>query len=307
MWKKPFLKLQRKSVFMRQSRRTAGRGKRLGRGMTGILFLLPSLLGVSVFVLIPFFDVIRRSFYNAVGEAFLGLSNYQAVWHNEAFLLALKNTVRFTVICIPMLLLFSLALAVLLYQMEQVQLIKSGFLLPMAIPCAALVLVWKLLFHDQGLLNGLITALGMKKISFMNSGAAFWVLVGSYLWKNLGYQMILWMAALSAIPTSLREAASVDGAGRWKCFFLVILPNLRPAMYTICVLALVNSFKVFREAYLAAGDYPHESMYLLQHIFNNWFRDLAMDKMAAGAVTMAGLILLVLIFLQKTLGREESL
>ena len=108
----------------------------------------------------------------------------------------------------------------------------------------------------------------------MNSSAAFWVLVVSYLWKNMGYDIILWSAGLAAIPENLYEAAKVDGAGSLDCFFRITLPNLMPVFYTITVLSFLNSFKVFREAYLVAGDYPHDSMYLLQHVFNNWFREL---------------------------------
>ena len=83
------------------------------------------------------------------------------------------------------------------------------------------------------------------------------------------------------------------------------MPNLMSTMYTITVLAFLNSFKVFREAYLVAGDYPHESMYLLQHLFNNWFRELSLDKMSAAAVVIALLILVLIIGLQRSWDRED--
>ena len=83
------------------------------------------------------------------------------------------------------------------------------------------------------------------------------------------------------------------------------MPNLMSTMYTITVLAFLNSFKVFREAYLVAGDYPHESMYLLQHLFNNWFRELSLDKMSAAAVVIAMLILVLIIGLQRSWDRED--
>ena len=102
--------------------------------------------------------------------------------------------------------------------------------------------------------------------------------------------MVLWIAGLSGIPNSLYDAAKVDGAGEWVLFRYITLPNLLPSFFTIGVLSLLNAFKVFREAYLVAGAYPDESMYLLQHLFNNWYRDLALDKMAAGAVVSAFVI-----------------
>ena len=83
------------------------------------------------------------------------------------------------------------------------------------------------------------------------------------------------------------------------------MPNLMSTMYTITVLAFLNSFKVFREAYLVAGDYPHESMYLLQHLFNNWFRELSLDKMSAAAIVIALLILVLILGLQRSWDRED--
>ena len=97
----------------------------------------------------------------------------------------------------------------------------------------------------------------------------------------------------------------VDGAGRRQCFWHVIFPNLKGSLYTITVLSFLNSFKVFREAYLVAGSYPHESMYLLQHLFNNWFVNLELDKMAAAAVCVGMVLFAVILVLQKLWDREE--
>lgn len=107
------------------------------------------------------------------------------------------------------------------------------------------------------------------------------------------------MAGLGAIPAALYEAARVDGAGEWKCFIKITVPNLLPSLFTIVVLSLLNGFKVFREAWLVAGDYPQERMYLLQHLFNNWYRDLSLDKMAAAAVVTGSVILVLILILQK--------
>lgn len=269
---------------------------------TGFLFVLPSLIGVAFFILIPSADVVRRSFTEAVSGAWAGLENYRTVFSNRAFRLAAYNTLRFEGICIPLLLVLSLLAALLLNALDMKgarQFFKSCFLVPMAIPVASAVLLWKVLFHERGLMSGLLHMLGLSGSDWMRTPWAFWILVASYIWKNLGYDVILWLAALAGIPSSLYEAAQVDGAGRWQCFWYITLPNLLPALFTIAVLSILNSFKAFREAYLAAGDYPHESMYLLQHLFNNWYRDLSMDKMAAGAVVQAGVIFLLILFLKR--------
>ncbi len=274
------------------------------RQWEGLVFLLPSLTGVTVFILLPFADVVRRSFTSVLG-AFTGLKNYQTVLHNSAFLRAAINTGKFTAVCIPLLLGISLLAAVLLQGQKKLgSALKSAYLLPMAIPVASVVLLWKVLFMRNGLLNGFLAWFGAEPVDWMNSGSAFYVLVFSYLWKNLGYDVILWLAGLAGIPEEIYEAARVDGAGEWRIFVSITMPNLLPSLYTIAVLSFLNSFKAFREAYLVAGDYPHESIYLMQHLFNNWFRDLALDKMAAAAVLTAAVILALVLILQRAWERE---
>lgn len=273
--------------------------------LAGLLFVLPSLSGVGIFLLIPFLDVIRRSFTGAISGTFTGLQNYKTIITNQAFLLAGKNTLRFTAVCIPILLILSLFIAVFLHgQKRFANLLKSTFLVPMAIPVASVVLLWRLLFHGNGMLNGLLAKCGITGIDWMNSGYAFWVLVFSYIWKNLGYDIVLWVAGLSGISPDIYEAARVDGAGKIQCFLKITMPNLLPSLYTITVLSFLNSFKVFREAYLVAGDYPDSSMYLMQHLFNNWFRDLSVDKMAAAAVIIALVIFILIMLLQKAWEKE---
>ena len=269
-------------------------------------FLLPNLLGVLYFSLLPMLQVLVRSFQSAIGSGWLGIQNYGTVMRNAAFQRAIANTGQFTAVCIPLLIVISLALAVLLYSLPGVGgTLRSTFLMPMAVPAASVVLVWKVLFHEKGLINSGLLTLGCGAVNWMGSGAAFWMLVISYLWKNLGYTMILWTAGLSAIPEGIYEAAQVDGATRWQTFLYITLPNLKGTAYTITVMSLLNSFKVFREAWLVAGDYPHESMYLLQHLYNNWFRELDFDKIAAASVMTSAVVFILIGFLRKAWDGEE--
>lgn len=277
------------------------------REYKGILFLIPSFAGVCVFWIVPYMDVIRRSFFSAVSGEFTGIRNYETIFENQAFRLAAGNTLMFFLVCIPLLVALSLLIAVLFTkQKKAMQLQKSMFLLPMAIPVASVVLLWKVMFHRNGLLNHLLALFSIQGVDWMNTEASFGVLVVSYLWRNLGYDIVLWVAGLGTIPAALYEAARVDGAGEWKCFISITLPNLLPSLFTIVVLSLLNGFKVFREAYLVAGDYPQENMYLLQHLFNNWYRDLSVDKMAAAAVVTGGVILGLILLLQKAWTKGEE-
>lgn len=267
--------------------------KSMKKKIAGYLFVLPGFAGILLFYLIPFGDMVRRSFCQAMGD-FCGLLNYKTVWNNDAFCLAAGNTVRFILVCLPLLLLISLGIALLLQNAGRfLETLKSVYLIPMAIPAASMVLCWRLLFDAHGIVNGILDRFFGVSFDWMNTDKAFYVLVGSYIWKNLGYVVVLWLAAMAGVPTSLYEAARVDGAGWRQCFFRITLPCIRPATFTIIVISFLNSFKVFREAYLVAGNYPHESMYLLQHLFNNWFLSLSVDKMAAGAVMLAVVISLI--------------
>ena len=280
----------------------------LGIQWSVAVFLLPHMAGVLCFALLPMVRVLVRSFQSAVGGSWVGLKNYLMVWNNTAFRLAVSNTARFILVCVPILVVMSLILTVAVQSIPVVgKHIRSIFLMPMAIPAASVVLVWKALFHDSGLLNHVLLDMGADAIPWMDSGAAFWMLVISYLWKNLGYTMVLWAAGLSAIPKSCYEAAQVDGATSRQIFFRITLPNLKGTAYILVVLSVLNSFKVFREAWLVAGDYPDQSMYLLQHLYNNWFRELDFDKIAAAGVMCSLVIFLLIGMLRRAWDREDNL
>lgn len=271
----------------------------------GIFFVLPEFLGVSIFTLIPFVDVMHRAFLRSDGS-FCGFDNFQQIFRNKAFLLAAGNTLCFSVMCLPLLLLVSLLAAISLQTMGKMGgLLKSSYLLPMAIPTAAVVLIWKLFFDSHGLMNRLISLFEADPIDFMNTSWAFWVLVFSYLWKNLGYTVLLWSAGLSGISESIYEAGKMDGANTIQRFRYLTLPNLRQSAFTIVVISIINSFKVFREAYLVGGNYPQESIYQLQHLFNNWFRKLSMDKMSAASVVLFLVLTILVIGLQRSWERER--
>ena len=245
-------------------------------------FLAPSFIGVMIFVLLPFVDVRQRSFMTVMSGKFVGLDNYKKVFTNQAFILAVKNTLHFIGTAIPLLVLLGLAAALVLSKIKEISIIKSLYLFPMAMPTATVVIVWRMFFFKQD----------------FNS------LVISYLWKNTGYTIVLWLAGIAAIPNELIEAARVDGANRWKCFIFVKLPCLKGSVYTIVVLSFLNSVKIYREAYLVAGSYPGQDIYLIQHTFNNWYVNLDFDKLAAATVVVGSVLFVVIILLNFLWNRE---
>ena len=271
------------------------------------LFLLPSLAGTAVFVLLPYVDVIRRSFFEAAGGRFVAMQNYLTVMGNRAFRLASFNTLRFLVICVPLLVVVSLFCSMMIAGLkEEGTVFKTSLLIPLAIPVASIVLLWKLFFHPQGLVNQITALFGMPGMNWIDGDTAFGVLVFTYVWKNLGYDVVLWVAGLAAIPDELYEAARVDGAGILARFLYVTLPGLSKTAVLVVSLSVFNSFKVFREAYLIAGEYPDESIYMLQHLFNHWFVTLDIQKMSAASVLLLLAVLLPVILKGLIPGRKEA-
>lgn len=261
--------------------------------------MAPSLAGVMIFAGIPFIEICRRSFFDARGVHFQGFTNYSSVIHNTAFQRACLNTLCFMGVCIPVILLLSFALAFFIFtgvSREKQGFIKMGYLLPYGLPVASFVIVWQLLFEKNGLVNTAIITLAnigginYEGLDWMRTHYAFHILCISYIWRQVGFYMVLWIAGMENIETSVFEAARLEGVTRLQLAKDIIFPNVKSALHMIFILALTGCFKCYREAYLVAGDYPDESMYMLQHVFNNWFASLDTQKMSAGAVMLVTLL-----------------
>lgn len=264
--------------------------------LTGLAFLSPSILGVLLFFVLPFFVVIWYSLVDSpLNQSLVFLDNFKALFRNGAFLLAAKNTLVFSAIAVPLAVVFSLLLAVLLEgRIPGKSAFRIIFLSPVVVPIASVVLIWQVIFHYHGAFNDILVRIGLIRVDWLRSSNNHLVVVALFLWKNLGYNMILFAAALGNIPKDLLEAASIDGAGMFYQFFRIKLRFLSPSILFVTVLSLINSFKVFREVWLLAGDYPLEGMYMLQHFINNTFGRLEYDKLSSAAVVMSLAMMVVI-------------
>ena len=263
-----------------------------------LCFLSPSLLGVCVFFIVPFGVVVYYSLIDGVGSRnFVFFDNFVKLFHNSAFLLAAKNTLTFSAWAVPLAVALSMLLALMLEaRIPLKSQFRTFFLSPMMVPVASVVLIWQVLFNYNGTINEFLLLFGADKIDWLQSAHSQAVVIILFLWKNLGYFMILFMAGLANIPKELLEVADVEGAGEMYKFFAIKLRYLSPTVLFVTILSLINSFKVFREVYLLTGDYPYETLYMLQHFMNNTFKSLDYQKLSAAAVVMA-LVMVVLIAL----------
>lgn len=277
-----------------------------------LLFLLPGFSGVMLFYLLPFLEVVRRSFLRSGNSAFVGMDNYRTVFENGAFVLAVRNTLLYMAVGVPLLMGISLFLSLLLRSLLLRRKLVSAMLLPMAVPAAVMVLTLQILIDRQGVINGVLTNVSEKiaalpvfgAIDYLNSEWALVVVVCSFLWKNTGYMVILWLAGLAALPKEVEEAAKVDGANRWQSWHYVIRPGLSGSFFTIGMLSVLQIFKSYREVWMVAGSYPQEHIYFLQHLLQNWYLKLEFDRMAALTVILSLVLLVVCLLL---LRREKNL
>lgn len=256
----------------------------------------PSLLGVILFFILPFGVVVYYSFTDsAVSGHFVFLKNFIDLFNNHAFLIAAKNTLRFSFTAVPLAVVLALILALMLEaKIPLKSQFRTFFLSPMMVPVASVVLIWQVIFSYGGTMNQFLAIFGADKIDWLKSEYCMTVITILFLWKNLGYNMILFMSGLANIPKELLEVASVEGATPWYSLFAIKLRYLSPTILFVTILSLINSFKVFREVYLLTGDYPYEGLYMLQHFMNNTFNSLDYQKLSAAAVVMA-LFMIILI------------
>jgi multiple sugar transport system permease protein len=265
-------------------------------GSFPVLSIMPSLLGVLMFFVIPFMVVIFYSVVNnPISREFVFFDNFISVMKNSAFKNAALNTLEFSLTAVPLAVVLALFLAMLLdYKLPYVSVFRTFFLSPMMVPVASVVLIWQVVFHQNGTVNQIIEVFGGTAVDWFKSDWGLVVVALLFLWKNLGYNMILFLAGLQQIPKDLIEVATLEGASAPFIFFSIKLRYLSPTILFVGIMSLINSFKVFREVYLLTGDYPVNSLYLLQHFMNNTFRTLDYQKLSAAAILM-GIVMVLII------------
>lgn len=283
---------------------------RLGKRdrLASVLFLAPSLVGILIFYILPFGLIIQYSLVdNPIAKQFVFLDNFTALFQNASFRQSVGNTLLFSFTAVPLGVAGSLLLACALEQnIPWKSRFRTIFLSPMMVPVASIVLIWQVFFHQNGIVNSFV-AEGAVRIDWLKSDYGQVVISSLFLWKNLGYNMVLFMAALQSIPKDLLEVARIEGAGAWRIFFRIKLRYLSPTILFVTVLSLISSFKIFREIYLLAGDYPYSSLYLMQHFMNNMFKTLDYPRISAAALLMLVFMILLigtLFFAENRFGRD---
>lgn len=235
---------------------------------TDILLLLPSLAGVIIFFILPFLGTFYYAFTeNAFNGKFAGFSNFIELFENEYFRLAMKNTMKFTVISVPLTMILSLIIAILLAKYAaKLPFVRSAFFLPVILPSAAIIILWNAYFAEIPPFSSLLVI---------------------FLWKYSGLNIMLILTALANMNKDILDAAKIDGAGTLRTAWSVTLPNIAPTLFFVFILSIVNSIKIFRESYLLYGAYPDENVYMLQNYLNNHFEKLNYQNIGTAAIFFA--------------------
>lgn len=247
-----------------------------------IFMLLPEIIGLLLFFIIPFSVGAVNSFQTKEG---LGFHYYRETFSSTAFRLALYNTGRLLLLGLPVLLTSGCLLALginscLKNNIAGSRLLLVGNILPMILPSAVIVFFIQMYFP------------------FFHAPQVFWLLFGIYIWKNLPYILLLYFAGLQSIPEDVYQAAKVDGANSFQVLYYITLPLLKPYALIGVVFATFGVFRVFRESYLLFGNYPDKSVYLLQNYMNNLFYSLNYRQLASTSnfiiVSLTAAFLLIL-------------
>lgn len=290
-------KKEKNLQFVKENKKRSGSNRRTRKGkLISIGYLFPSAAGVLLFFVLPFLIVIYYSVVdNPISNQFVFFDNYVMVFQNAAFQQAAKNTLMFSLVAVPLAVVLSLFLAMMLEsRIPFKSQFRTFFLSPMMVPIASIVLIWQVLFHYNGMVNEILGIFHIDRIDWLNSNYAQVVIVILFLWKNLGYNMILFMAALSSISKDILEVAVLESATPFQIFWHIKLRYMSSTILFVTIMSLINSFKVFREIYLLKGEYPYDTMYMLQHFMNNTFSRLDYQKMSAAAIMMAIVMVIII-------------
>lgn len=283
---------------------SAGAARRRRFDPSGYLFLLPSLVAFAVFIVFP----VVASFYLTFTKydiltppQLIGLKNYQYMVNGDPiFWKVLGNTVYYSIVQVPLNTVVALGLAVALNQkLRGVVAFRTLYFVPVVSSIIAVAIVWRWIYDaDWGILNWLISYVGIPKQNWLfDPTLAMPSVIAMNVWKNMGYNMVLFLAGLQGIPEVYYEAARIDGARGWHLFRHITLPLLSPVMLFVLVISVINSFQVFGAIYIMTKGGPLDATnVLVYHLYFKAFQDLQMGYAAALAWVLFSFLFVVTFF-----------
>jgi multiple sugar transport system permease protein len=285
-----------------------------GSNPIGYLFTLPYVLFFAVFTAYPlgFAFYLTVHDWNIVRDVrpFVGTRNFERLLGDELFWKALANTGVFLVVHIPLQIAIALLLSVILNQQLRARaFFRVAFFLPFVTSGAIISLVWLRLYADDGMLNMYLCVFGLGPVGWLSDPrVAMTSIALMATWKNVGYYLMIFLAALQAIPEQLYEEAYMGGATAWQRFAHITFPMLNPAFILVVILSTIGGFSLFVEPFVMTGGGPLDAtLSLVLYLYQQAFQFLRMGYAAAIGVVLALMIFLVTVVQRKYLEREVGL
>ena len=257
------------------------------------LFILPSAIVLVIFFFIPFFQTFLLSFldysHNIYKPEIIGLQNYINLFHNPVFYKVMWNTFLYLIVAVPVLAVFPLFLAILINQkIKGVTLYKILIYLPVIVSIVVAAIAFKWLYADQGILNYIVTKLGLEPIGWLTDpNFALYSVIIVTIWKGIGYYMIIYLASLMSVPKELYEACDIDGANFLTKHLTVTIPHIMPTIALVSTISTISAMKVFAEIYVMTKGGPlNSTKTIVYYIYERAFENLDLGYASALAVVL---------------------
>ncbi|PLT31051.1 carbohydrate ABC transporter permease [Peribacillus deserti] len=287
--------------------------------LTSSLFVLPYLILFTVFLLIPivygaWMSLHNWDLLNPVHE-FVGLKNYAKIFDPKSyvhnlFFEGLKNTLKFVVFSVPLLVVVGLGLALLINSLpgRLKGLFRTVYFIPYSVSVSVVAIIWLwLLDTNSGLINNYLTGLNLPAIPWLTDMPWAWVsIVIATLWWTIGFNMVIFINALNDVSEELYEAGSLDGANRWQRLIYITLPSIKPTMLFVLITSTIASFNIYGQPYLMTRGGPGtETKVLLMNIVDEAFKQRQLGNAAAMSLLMALLMIIISVAQLRISNRKE--
>jgi len=281
-------------------------------------FMLPASILLLVFMVLPFLMAFGLSFTNQRliesprGTQFIGMANYMRILGDNLFKKGLSNNAIFVLVVVPLQTALALALAILVnIKVKGNKVFRAIFFIPTVTTMVVVSVIWSFLYHPDGLINGFLTFITFgvwDGIDFLNSTTtAFPSIMLMSMWQGVGFQMLIFLAALQEIPDSFYEAADIDGANTWQQFLYITLPQLKNTTTFVIISTTILAFRLFTQVYVMTSGGPQNSTYTaMLHIYNMAFKRLNIGYSSALTVVFFLIILVISIVQRIVLNDTEE-
>lgn len=285
--------------------------------LTAYWFVTPALLGLAVFILVPFLLAIGLSFTNLklgspLPVEFLGLQQYARLLQDEAFLKALRNNSVFALVVVPVQTILALGLALLLnHPLKGMTAFRTLFFMPVIFPLSLVAVIWIMIFAPgpNGMMNTVLDAVTFGWWSprdFLHDpGWALPAVMLTSIWQGVGFQMVIILAGLQSIPAVLYEAARVDGANKWRQLLYVTLPQLRNTLIFVVLVTMILAFRLFDQVQIMTQGGPNKATTTVMYETVHTAFGRQQIAPASAMTVVLFLVVLLLTVLQRRIARQE--